>query len=160
MRHKTVLLLVFGLALVALAIGCGDDDFGPGDAEDIDVCQLLTHDDVAEVMEAEIQPGGRQDLPPMFRCFYPVEAFLGVIAEVYADDRAALEEYMDREVAGGEDAEEIEGIGERAVWYGGNVALEVLQDGYVISIGITAVGTEDARGKSIEMASRMLERLP
>jgi hypothetical protein len=136
--------------------GAGD---GPSDVPEVDVCALLTHDDVVELMETESEPGGRRDDPPFFRCVYLTDAFLGVVIGVYPDDRQALEDYLERPVFGGEDAREIEGVGERAVWYEGNVALEVLQGDYIVTVEITAT-TTDALTRSTEMALRMLERLP
>jgi len=132
----------------------GDDD--SGDAR-FDSCELLTADEVSEALGAPVGEGELTDIDPFFDCSWESEEFDSVSVSVYLASRPEVEAFFDAT----EDAEPVEGLGDRAQ-YSGFGFLEVLKGESNITISLINFDIEDDEKLEIlkGLAAKVLERLP
>lgn len=157
----------FAFVTLALAVAaCGGDDDGGSTTDaptevpvtDLDVCALLTEDEVEEALNEAVVDVVPEDLPPSFFCDWFTENDNGVSIEVLTSDKESREAYYD---SAGDDIETVPGLGERAQYtsYG---AVEVLTEDYVISLFITSdtATDEEIREETITLMELALPRIP
>jgi hypothetical protein len=139
--------------------GDDDDDEEGGGGGEIDACALITPEEIEDITGLDVGQGENSDFDPFFSCNFSTETFDSVQVSVYHASEDEVEAYYELT----QDAEEVDGIGERAQFGGLLNLLEVLQGEYDLSIGISAPGTiEDSEtlDMSKELAAIVLDRLP
>jgi hypothetical protein len=134
-----------------------DDDEGDNDGDGPDVCSLLTQDEIQEAIGSEVDDGEPTVNEPFYTCsWFSPEGFDFVTLGVLTGDDESLEFYFELS----DDAEPVEGLGERAQFtsFGG---LEVLTDNYDVEISVLAEALDDegVRQAERELAEIVLDRL-
>lgn len=135
----------------------GDD--GAGGSTDIDACSLLTADEAALTLGADVSDGESQDQPPFVGCLWTsTTSFDFVQVSVYQADREGLDVLYALSTT----AEPVGGVGDKAQWTGVNKALEVLSGNIdlIIEVRATDMSEEDAKFQATGLAERALGRLP
>lgn len=137
--------------------GGGDDGGGDSGDEGIDVCVLLTTDEIEDALGESVNEGEAQNYDPFSSCYWSTESFNSVSVSVLTGDDASLEFYYELT----DDAKNVEGIGDRAHWtdFG---SLEVLVDGYDVDVAVynTDISDDEALEVAKDLAEIVLERLP
>ena len=137
----------------------GDEDDGDSSGASVDACTLLTQEEVNAAMGVEMQVSEPQNFPPVFSCSWTGPALESVSISVLYGNEEALNTYYDH----AEDAEEVDGLGNRAQWIPGILNfLEVQTDDYVLDVSVNApeMGDEQAKTIAIDFAELALERVP
>lgn len=133
----------------------GDDDDGGSDG-DVDVCSLLSDDEVSAVLGSAPE-GEAANFDPFFDCSWITEDFNSInLSVAVGPGGESLFEFNN------DDAEEIDGLGDRAQYLSGILGvLEVLEGDYYISVSVTGsdLDEDERRDASIELADHALGRL-
>lgn len=134
-----------------------DEDDGGGSGDGEDVCALITEEEVEEITGLAVGDGENQDFDPFFSCNYSTETFDTVQVDVFHGSEEEVELYYELT----EDAEEVDGIGDRAQWGGFIKQLEVLEGEYDVTIWISAstIEEDEALEMSKELAQIVLDNL-
>jgi len=181
-KRMAVFLTVVALAALVLAACGGDDDYdsggdtGPtatevddagggddsgddsgGNGDVVDACALLTEEEVGAVLGTSVPVGEPQNFDPFFGCSWITETFDSAdISVTVGDAGESLYEFNN------DDAEEIDGLGDRAQYLTGLLGLlEVLKGDYYLSVSVNSFEMEDddIRDASIELAEHAVARL-
>lgn len=183
---RTCLLAVAAVVLSALmllsACGGGDDDDDRGDSEptateeqdgdsggddepapdegdgDFDVCALMTEEEVADIIGFDTTSSSSNDFDPFFGCKYDFDSG-NVSISVYRDDREVVEAFYELTA----DAEQVDGVGDRAQYTELFDQLEVLDGNYDITVSVFSFDGEsevDTLELDKELAQLLLDRLP
>lgn len=132
----------------------GDED----DGEELNVCDLLSNEEVSAALGSEVSEPVRQDFPPFFSCYWTAEEFDSLSVSVFSGSESEAEAYY--ELTAG--AQDVEGLGDRAQFsdFG---TLEILAGRYDVSITLFDIDLEDD-AQTIEaarpIAELVLDRLP
>ena len=125
---------------------------------DLNVCALLTEEEVDEALGEAVVDVVPEDLSPSYYCDWFTENDNGVTIEVLTSDKEAREAYFD---SAGDDVETVPGLGERAQYtsYG---AVEVLTEDYFISLFITSdtATDEEIREETLALIELAVPRIP
>ncbi|MEX0683295.1 MAG: hypothetical protein WD904_08195 [Dehalococcoidia bacterium] len=138
--------------------GSGDDG-GDDSGSDFDACTLLTQDEVERVI-GPADEGLNQNFDPIFSCLWSADAggmdYLSV--GVFAGSDQELGAFFELT----EDGEEIQGLGEGAQFSESFGTLEVLVDGYYVTVNVSMFEREpdEVRDITTGLAERVLGRLP
>lgn len=133
----------------------GDDD--GGDSE-FDVCALVSEEEVADITGFDITGSTSDDFDPFFGCTYDYD-FGNISLSVYRDDRDVVETFYELT----SDAEEVDGVGDRAQFIELFDQLEVLDGNYDITVSVFSFDSEsevDTLELDKELALLLLDRLP
>jgi hypothetical protein len=175
------ILVALPLLLAATLLTCSDDDDdaaepGGGDGTatqqprtstggtgvSIDVCALVTAEEIEAIVGEPIAEGeAEESAPPFFGCRYESDDItrvvtIGVIAWDDADDAEASFDI------GADQYEAVEGIGDRAYRSQPINDITVLSGRYEISVGLYFVSEDDDDEFEMarEIASTVIDRLP
>jgi hypothetical protein len=184
-RIGLLVLLTLGTVMLLIA-ACGggdDDDSGGGnggdesgatseadvaeptdepsdgegdDGSDVDVCAMLSEEDVSSVLGEEPVTKEPTSFGPVASCAFDTENGVVTVTVVTDLPGSTAREAFELAIEG---AEEVDGIGDAAGWLGEPVnSLEVLQDDKYISVSVFKVFEEDLPYKdmSIELAEKIL----
>lgn len=124
-----------------------------------DVCDLLTPQEIEDVTGIAAKDGVDQTLATFYACSWEGDGFDAVDVTVLSRDDGGEDLYE----FNNDDAEMIDGLGDRAQYLGGILpSLEVLTGDYYISVSVNALELEDDQAKedSIELARAAIDRLP
>jgi hypothetical protein len=135
----------------------GDDDDGGSDATTA-ACELLTADEVEDVLGASVgEPEPVEYDETFYGCSWSTEGFDSVdISVLEGEGGESLFDFQNDE------AEEVDGLGDRAQWYGDIIGiLEVLEDDYYVSVSIFSAEDDEEvlKEQSIGLAEKILDRL-
>jgi hypothetical protein len=137
----------------------GDDESDEGDDAVGDACALLTEDEAEQVLGAPVAAVEPFDQDPFAGCSWYTDSFDSVDVELGRRDPEgeSLYEFLS------EDAEEVDGLGDRAHYVSGALTLlEVLDGDYYISVSVDSIELSDVLEQegAISLAGKALERLP
>jgi hypothetical protein len=133
-----------------LSDGEGDD------GSDVDVCAMLSEEDVSAVLGEEPVTKEPTSFGPVASCAFDTENGVVTVTVVTDLPGSPAREAFELAIEG---AEEVDGIGDAAGWLGEPVnSLEILQDDEYISVSVFKVFEEDLPYKdmSIELAEKIL----
>lgn len=140
--------------------GSTDDGADNASGSDFDVCTLLTRDEVERVI-GPADEGLNQNFDPIFSCLWSADA--GGVDYVSVGVFAGSDEEVEAFFELTQDAEEVQGIGDRAQFSDtiGIGTLEVLVDGYDVSVSVAMLerDRDEARDITTGLAERVLGRL-
>lgn len=142
-----------GAATTATAAGAGGGETG----EEIDICALVTQQDVEAAIGMPAGPAQPDSMPPFFGCRYELETDIVTVGVWVWDDADAAEASFEM-VADQYPA--VEGVGDRA--YNSPIDdLTVLSGRYEISVGLfLSLDDADELAMASDVAALLIERLP
>jgi len=136
----------------------GDDAAAGAGGDDTDVCALASEDEIQDILGEPVTADDDGSGRPFYQCTWQAESFTTAYVTVYVDDQDTLEEYFGFT----ENAEEIDGLGDRAQWSPTLGVLEILVEDYDLTVQLVDLtGNEDdvVLANATAIAELILERL-
>lgn len=141
--------------------GSGNTNGNDGDDSDFHACSLFTGDEMSEILEASMDDG-RDYLSTAARattCEWQGDVVIYI--EVLLDGGDGWFEAIHMPDAEATKTEEVDGLGDKALWDEFLGTLDVVQDDRFISIQpLVGFSGLDSKEVAIDLARRSLERLP
>lgn len=135
-----------------------DESSDDGDGSDLDVCALLTEDEVSEVLGEEPVTKEDTNFPPVYSCAFDTESGVVTVTVVTSLPGSPARVAFEAATA---DGEEVDGLGDAAAWLPSPVdTLEVLDGDNYVSISVFKVGEDlPYQELSTQLAEKILDRL-
>ena len=135
-----------------------EDDSGNGGGGEIDACSLLTDDEIEAVLGTPVTGAPDSDGVEQFSgCTWEGEGLAIVRVSVLSASKEEVTAYFE---FAKNDSEAVDGLGDGAQWNDLTKSLEILVDDNT-DVSITVAGSEsDEKQTAIDLADKVLNRLP
>lgn len=148
----------------AAAPGAGGSDEADGDGEGIDLCAVLSTEEVGEATGVEVTEATSAEAVDVSSCNYNSADGLPVAGTTYTRGNEAIDPEQMLEANAGGGGEEISDLGDRAVLVGDEnfPIVMVLKGGALYSLSVISdeLDAEAKRQASIDLARLSVDRLP
>lgn len=152
------------IGAASAAPDAGDGDDGNASGGDVDLCAVLTLEEVSEAAGVEVTEATSASVAEVSSCNFNTADGLPVAGNTYTRGNEALDPEQMFEANLGDVGEEIPGLGDRAVLTGDEnfPIVMVLKGGALYSISVLAdnLDAEGKRQASIDLARLSVDRLP
>lgn len=129
----------------------------PSEGSGGNACDLLSSSDIEQAFGESYDDGAENDYEPFLTCTWTSETFNNVTVTLYHDDASSVEFYYELT----QDAQEIDGIGERAQWSDTGSFEFLVDDETDVTLSIFNTDLDDAAqlAAAKELAQKILDEL-